>query len=57
MELRYNRDRKFTYSYLKVEGLVIDGDGEGAVVLIVDAYDGCPQPDAASSHATCHLFL
>ena len=24
-------------SYLKMEGLVVDGDGEGGVILVVDA--------------------
>ena len=44
-------------SYLKMEGLVIDGDGECGVILVVDAYEGPPQPHAAPPLASRHLRL
>lgn len=42
---------------LEVEGLVVHGDGEPAVVFVVDAYNGPFQPDAASSYAAHHFLL
>ena len=38
-----------------MEGLAVDGDGEGGLVLVVDANDGAPQPHAAPPHAPHHL--
>ena len=42
---------------LKVERLVVDGDGEGGVVLVVDADEGAAQPHAAPPLAARHLRL
>ncbi len=41
--------------HLEVEGLPVDGDGEGGLVLVVDADDGAAQPHAAAPHAANHL--
>lgn len=42
---------------LEVEGLVVDGDGERAVVLVVYSDDGTLQADAAPPHSPHHLLL
>ena len=40
-----------------MERLVVDGDGEGGVVLVVDADEGAAQPHAAPPLAARHLRL
>lgn len=40
-----------------MEGLVVDGDGEGRVVLVVDADHRGAEPDAAAPHAARHLLF
>ena len=40
-----------------MEGLVVDGDGEGGVVLVVDPDEGAPQPHAAPPLTAGHLRL
>lgn len=42
---------------LEVERLVVDGDGEGAVVLVVDAYHSALQTDTTATDATHHLLF
>lgn len=46
-----------TNTYLKMKGLVVDGDSEGVHILIVDANDGAFESHAAASDAFHHFLL
>jgi hypothetical protein len=47
----------FGVASLKMKRLVVHGDGEGAVVFVVDSDDGSFQTDAPSAGASHHFLF